>query len=123
MLGVEARSALPHHQHDGGNLPGQSQTRHLRPDALGQQSSVELLKRTRPVRGHNRRALKQILQIVIAVSIQSAKGALFLHSFELPVDTTVIGAALRLDAKTTVSPQLPLGTETVRSLQNAKQYG
>ena len=47
MLGVEARSSLPHDQHDSGNLPGQGQTRHLRPDALGQQSCVELLKRTR----------------------------------------------------------------------------
>ena len=36
MLGVEAHSLLPHNQHDGGNLPGQGQTRHLRPDALGQ---------------------------------------------------------------------------------------
>src|SRR5713226_4331704 len=35
MLGVEAHSLLPHDQHDGGNLPGQGQTRHLRPDALG----------------------------------------------------------------------------------------
>ena len=37
MLGVEARSFLPHDQHDGGNLPGQGETRHLRPDALGQE--------------------------------------------------------------------------------------
>jgi hypothetical protein len=58
MLGVEARSSLPHDQYDGGNFPGQGQTRHLRPDALGQQSGVELLKRTRLVRGHDRRALK-----------------------------------------------------------------
>jgi hypothetical protein len=33
ILGVEAHSLLPH---DGGNLPGQGQARHLRPDALGQ---------------------------------------------------------------------------------------
>src|SRR5258708_27958730 len=58
MLGVEARSSLPHNQHDGGNLPGQGQTRHFRLDALGQQSGVELLKWTGFVRGHDRRALK-----------------------------------------------------------------
>src|SRR5882762_9366801 len=52
--------------------------------------------------------LKQILQIVIAVSVQSADGALFLHSFELPVNTSVISAALCLDAKSAVRPQLPL---------------
>jgi len=44
--GAQARSCLPHHQYDGGNFPGQGQASHLRPDALGQQSCVELLKRT-----------------------------------------------------------------------------
>src|SRR6202035_224395 len=105
MLGVEARSSLPHDQHDGGNLPGQGQTRHLRPDALGQQSCVELLKRTGFARCQNRRALKQILQIVIAVTVQSSIGARFLHSFQLSVDSTVIGAALCLDAKSAERPQ------------------
>ena len=62
MLSVEARSSLPHDQRDGGNLPGQGQTRHFRPDAFGQQSGVELLKRTGLARGHDRRALEQILQ-------------------------------------------------------------
>jgi hypothetical protein len=81
------------------------------------------LKRTRFARGHDRRALKQILQLVIAVSVQSADGDLFLRSLPLPVDPTMIGAAMRLDAKSTVTPQLPLGAETVRSLQNAQQYG
>ena len=122
MLGVEARSSLPHDQHDGGNLPGQGQTRHLRPDALGQQSGVELLKRTGFARGHDRRTLKQILQIVIAVLVQSANGVLFLRPFELPADTPVIGAALCLDAKSAVRPQLPLGAETVRSLQENEVY-
>jgi hypothetical protein len=104
MLGVEARSSLPHDQHDGGNLPGQGKTCHLWPDALGQQSGVELLQRTRFARGHDGRALKQILQIVITVSVQSANGNLFLRSFELPVDPTVIRAALCLDAKSAVRP-------------------
>src|ERR1700730_1551396 len=104
MLGVEARSSLPHDQHDGGNLPGQGQTCHFWPDALGQQSCVELLKRTGFARGHDRRTLKQILQLVIAVAVQSANGARFLHSLQLSVDTAVISAALRLDAKSAVGP-------------------
>src|ERR1700730_16917828 len=60
---------------------------------------------------------------MIAVSVQSANGALFLRSLQLPVDTTVIGAALCLDAKSAVRPQLPLGAETMRSLQDAQQHG
>ena len=123
MLDVEVHSSLPHNQSDGGNLPGQGQTRHLRPDALGQQSCVELLKRTGFARSHDRRALKQILQIVIAVSVQSTNGDLFLRSLQLSVDTTVIGAAVGLDAKTAVGPKLPLAAETLWGLQNAKQYG
>ena len=94
MLGVEARSSLPHDQHNGDNLPGQGQPRHLRPQALGQQSGVELLERTGLARSHDRCALKQILQIVIAVAVQSASGALFFRSLEPPIDVTVIGAAL-----------------------------
>src|SRR6202043_2503255 len=104
MLDVEAHSSLPHNQCDGGNLPGQGETRHLRPDALAQQSGVELLKRTGFARCHERRTLKPILQIVITVAVQSANGARFLHSFELSIDTPVIGAALRLDAKSAVRP-------------------
>src|ERR1700687_2621772 len=82
MLGVEARSSLP----------------------------------------HDRRALKQILQSVIAVSVKSANGDLFLRSLQLPVDTTVIGAALCLDTKSAERPQLPLGAKTVWGLQNAQQH-
>src|SRR5271169_6398452 len=104
MLGVEARSSLPHDQHDGGNLPGQGQTGHLRPDALGQQRCVELLKGTGFARCHDRRALKQILQIVIAVTVQSANRARFLHSLQLSVDTPMIGATLCLDAKSAERP-------------------
>src|ERR1700686_5016107 len=40
-----------------------------------------------------------------------------------PSTLRVIGAAVCLDANSAVSPQLPLGAETVRGLQNAKQYG
>src|ERR1700688_1400873 len=118
MLGVEARSSLPHDQHDGGNLPDHGQARNFRPDALGQQSVVELLKRTRFARGYDGRTLKQILQITIAVAVQSANGELFLRSLQPPVGTTVIGAAVRLDANTAETPQLPLGAKTLRGLQN-----
>src|SRR5580658_578532 len=123
ILGVEAHSLLPHDQHNGGNLPGQGQTRHLRAQALGQQSRIELGEGTGLARGDDRRSLEKIFQIMIAVAVQSANGDLFLRSFELPVDPTVIGAALCLDAQSAVGPQQPLGAETVRGLQNAQQYG
>ena len=58
MLGVERHSSLPHDQHDGGNLPGQGQTRHLRPHPLAQQGRVELLQRTGFGRGDDRCTLE-----------------------------------------------------------------
>jgi hypothetical protein len=79
MLGVEAYSSLPHYQHDGGNLPGQGQPCHFLPDAVGHQSCVELLEWTRFARCNDCCAVKQILQIGIAVSVQSANGNLFRH--------------------------------------------
>src|ERR1700758_994801 len=66
MLGVEADSFLPNDQRDRCNFTRQSKTRHLRSHPLGQQGRVELLERTGLGRGDDRRALKQILQIVIA---------------------------------------------------------
>ncbi len=84
MLGVEAHSFLPHDQHDGGNLSGQGQTRHLRAHALAQQSAVELLERTRFRPGHDRRTFKQVLQIVIAVAVQSANRACFFARCSCP---------------------------------------
>src|SRR6266851_5084277 len=35
-------ASLPHDQYDGGNFPGQGQTRHFRPHALSQQCRIEL---------------------------------------------------------------------------------
>ena len=57
-LGVEAHSSLPYDQHDGGNFPGQGQTRHLRSHPLGQQGRVELLQWTGLGRGDDRRTLE-----------------------------------------------------------------
>src|SRR5713101_3973298 len=121
MLGVEAHSSLPYDQYDGGNLPRQGQPRHFRPHALGQQFRVELLERARLSRGDDRRTFGQILQIVIAIRVQPANRNLLLCPFELSFHHPVIGAAVRLDAQPAVGPQLPLGPEAVRGLQNAQQ--
>ncbi len=83
ILGVEAHSSLPHDQYDGGNLPRQGQAGHLRPHALGHQGCVKLLERTGLDRSDGRRTLKQILQIVIAVAVQSANRDLLLRSLQL----------------------------------------
>src|SRR5271169_3965803 len=123
MLGVEAHSSLPHDQYDRGNLPGQGQPRHFLSYAFGQQSRVELPERTGLGCGDDRRTLEQILQIVIAIRVQPANLSLLLGPVELSSYHPVIGAALRLDAQPAVGPQLSLGPEAVRGLQNAQQLG
>ena len=105
MLGVEAHSLLPHNQHDGGNLSCQGQSGHFWPHAFGQQSRVELLQRTGFAGGDDRRPLEQILQIVIAIAVESAN-RVFLGSLELSIDGTMIGTATCLDGQTCASPKL-----------------
>src|SRR5258705_12759096 len=97
MLGVEAHSSLPYDQYDRGNLPGQSQARHLWPHTLGNQSRVELLKGARLAGSHGGRTLKQVLQIVIAVTVEAPHQNVLGGAFQLPIDTPVIGAAVHLD--------------------------
>ena len=120
MLGVEAHSSFPHDQNDGGNLSGQGQPRHFRPQALSQQFRIELGEGTGLGRGHDRCPLEQVLQIVIVISVQSTNLDLLLLPFELPLHHPVIRAATGLDAGTAISPELSLGAETMRSLQNAQ---
>src|SRR5713226_9111882 len=122
-LGVEAHSSLPYDQHDGGNFPSQGQACHLRPHPLGQQGRVELLERTGLGRGDDRRALKQILQIVIAIFVQPANQYGLLGSLQLPFDIAVIGTAVGLNAQTAQGPQLSLGAKPMRGLQDAQQHG
>ena len=97
MLGVEAHSSLPYDQYDRGNLSGQSQARHLWPHTLGNQSRVELLEGARLAGSHGGRTLKQVLQIVIAVSVKAPNQDVLPGSLQLSVDLAVIGTAVHLD--------------------------
>ena len=81
ILGVEAHSFLPYDQYDRGNLSRQGQACHLRSHAFGHQGRVELLERTRFDGSDGGGALKQVLQIVIAVAVESANRNLLLGSF------------------------------------------
>jgi len=79
----------PNGQRDRGNLPRQSETRHLRPDPFGEQSLVELPERTLPDGGLDRRALEQIFEMVIVTGIELAHRYRPLRSFQPPLDIPV----------------------------------
>src|SRR6266436_2886042 len=104
MLGVEAHSSLPHDQHNGGNLPGQSQPRHFRPHAPGQQFRIELREGTGLARGDDRRSLEKIFQIVIVISVEPANLDRPLLPLELSFQNLVIRATARFDADIAIGP-------------------
>jgi serine/threonine protein kinase len=65
----------------------------------------------------------KILQIMIMVAIQTAHGDALPIPSQLPLHIAVLAAVVRLDRKTTVSPQLALGAETVGRLQQCHKHG
>jgi hypothetical protein len=97
---LEAHPFLPHDQNNRGNLSGQGQAGHLRSHPFGKQSRVKFLERTWFYRSDGGSTLKQILQIVIAVSIQSTNRDLLL-GFLQPA----------------VFPERSLGAEALRCLK------
>src|SRR5271154_6911407 len=121
MFGVEMHSFLPDDQGDGCDLACQSQTRHLRTDSLSHQRIIKLLKRPRLGSGHGGGTLVEILEIMIVISVQPTNGRWLLRTPELPLDVTILGAAVRLNPKPAISPQLSLGTETMWCLNQSNQ--
>ena len=65
--------------------------------------------------------LNKILQIVIVIAIQPANRGRLLRALQLSLDETLLGAAVRLDSKSAVAPELSLGTETMRCLHQSDQ--
>ena len=65
--------------------------------------------------------LEQVLQIVIVVAIQSTNRGRFLRALQFSLDETLFGTAVRFDPKSAVGPELSLGTETMRCLNQSDQ--
>ena len=111
MLGVEAHSFLPDDQGNSRHLARQSQTRHFRPDSLSHQRIVKLFERAGLGSGHGGSTLKYILQFMIVIAIQPTNRGRFLRALQLSLYETLLGAAVRLDPKSAVGPELSLGAE------------
>jgi hypothetical protein len=59
------------------------------------------------------RTLENIFEIVIVVFVEPTKLLRFLGTLQLSFDVTVLRAVVRLEPKTAVGPDLPLGPKTV----------
>lgn len=116
MFSVETHSFLPDQQSDRGNLPGQRQTRHRWLHATRHHGRVEILQRSGGDRRTRSRALENILQIVIVISIQPTDRNRSLRSLDLSRNVTIVAAAVGLQTKPAVGPQLLLGAKTLRRL-------
>ena len=91
--------------------------------SFGHQSNVKFLERPGLAGGEDRCALEDFFQFVVVIAVEPAQRDLSLRRSQLPIDITMIGAAVRLDSKTAVSPQLPLGPEAIGCLQDRDQLG
>src|SRR6266849_8055193 len=111
LLGVEAFSFLPNAQGNGGDLARQRQARHRRLHAFGQQTFIELTEGSVDGTSRRGRTLKQVFQIVIVVTVESADKHRLLGAHQLPVLEAVIGAAARLQGQSAVGPELTLAAE------------
>src|ERR1700745_4108830 len=121
MLGVEAYSFLPDDQSDCRNLPRQGEASHRWLHPLGKQTLVKIVERPSGNGGHGSCTLEDIFEVVVVVRIQSTKLLRVLGTLQLSFDIAVLRAVVRLQPKTAVGPQLPLGTEPVRCLHQCHQ--
>jgi hypothetical protein len=58
---------------------------------------------------------------VIVIAIQPTDRGRLLRAFQLSLDVSMLGTAVRLDPKPAVGPQLALGAETVWGLDQSDQ--
>src|SRR5208283_2398580 len=105
------------------NLSCQCETGHRRPHPFGNPSSIEIVQGTRPGAGRDGGAFEKTLQIFIVIVIQTAHRDAFSVALQLSSHTAVLAAVVSLDRETAVGPELSLGTETMRCLQQCHQQG
>ena len=97
MLGVERDSFLPNDQSDRRNFARQRQACHLWPHSFGHQSRVKFLERPRLGGRDDGCTLENVFQLVIVIAVEPAQRDWPLGRSQLPLDITMVGAAVRLD--------------------------
>jgi hypothetical protein len=64
-------------------------------------------------------ALEQLVEMAVAVPVQTTHCHLFAGALHLPIAETVLGAVVRLQFQTAVGPQLALGAKPMRCLHQS----
>ena len=121
LLCVETCSFLPKDQSDRRDLARQRETSHRRFHPFGKQSGVEILKGSRRGTGQGGRTLEDIFQIMVMVGVETTDGQQSVGTLELAMQETVLGTGSRRQGQTAVGPELPLGAEAMRRLDQSDQ--
>src|SRR5438309_682417 len=121
LFSVEMCSFLPDYQSDRRNLPRQGEASHRRPHAFGEQGLVEIVEGSSTAAGLCGCSFEDGFQIVIVISIEPTKLLWFLRTLQLSGHVAVLRTVVRLNCQTAVGPQLPLGAESVRCLNQRHQ--
>src|ERR1700730_14274980 len=117
-------SFLPKDESDRCNLSRQGEASHRRLHAFREQALVEIVERSRSAASHRRSTLEDGFHIVIMILIESTNLLGLLRTLQLSAHVTVLRTVARMDRETAVGPQLPLGAETMRGLdQRDEQRG
>src|ERR1035437_2392139 len=116
LFSVEMCSFLPDDESDRRNLSRQGEASHRRLHAFREQALVEIVERSLAAAGHTSRTLEDGFHIMIMILIEPTQLLWFLGTLQLSSHVTVLRAVARLDRETAVGPQLPLGAETMRGL-------
>src|SRR5216683_972959 len=83
LFDVETFLLFPKCQGNGCDLARQSQTRHLRLHALGQQTRVEIVERSPATAGPGGRTLEDLFHLMVVISIQTTELLGFLGALQL----------------------------------------
>src|ERR1017187_6684789 len=110
------RSSLPNSQTDGCDFAGQGQTSHLWLHSFRQQTVIEIMERAGITTGPGSRTFEHIFQIMIVVAVEATQLSWLLAPLQLSLHAAVLRTIAGLQPKTAVGPQLSLGSETKRGL-------
>src|SRR5271167_4133808 len=109
-------SFLPNSQTDGCDLASQGQTSHLWLHSFRQQTVIEIMEWAGMTAGPASRSFEHVFQIMIVVAVEATQLNWLLAPLQLSFHGAVLRTIVGLQPKTAVGPQLSLGSETKRSL-------
>src|SRR5438034_2239723 len=93
------------------------------PEKFPQQGHVEVAQRTHPTAGSGGGALEDLFHLMVVIPIETANLLRFFRTLQLSAHEAILRTVARLNAQSTIGPELSLATKPVRSLHQREQAG